>query len=42
LVVGGAMQGAEIGGVVGTVTAGDRMGYPSPIIVQFKHTASSD
>lgn len=40
--VGGAFRGSEIGGIVGSVTANDRMGYPDPIVVRIKRAAPSD
>jgi hypothetical protein len=39
-IVGGAFRGAEIGGIVGTVTADDRMGYPDPIVVRIRRITS--
>lgn len=42
LAMGSAFRGAEIGGMVGAVTAGDAVRYPSPIVVQIKRASSSD
>jgi Protein of unknown function (DUF2846) len=42
LAVGVALKGAEIGGIVGAVTAGDLVAYPSPIVVRIKRPSSPD
>lgn len=39
LAVGGALRGAEIGGLVGTVTSDAAWEYPSPIILRIKAAA---
>ena len=35
--VGGAFKGAELGGIVGAVSADDRIRYPSPITLNIKY-----
>jgi len=40
LVVGGALQGAELGGIVGAVSADDKIRYPSPITLHIKFTST--
>lgn len=42
LTVGAALRGAEIGGIVGALTAGDSMGYPSPIVMRIRRASSPD
>jgi hypothetical protein len=39
LVVGGALRGAEIGGVVGAASSGRNAVYPSPIVLHIKPAA---
>lgn len=42
MVVGGALRGAEVGGIVGAVTADDIVEYPSPIVIRIKRASSPD
>jgi hypothetical protein len=42
LALGSVLKGAEIGGIVGAVSAGDVVAYPSPIVVRFERAASPD
>jgi hypothetical protein len=40
--VGSAFKGAELGGILGAVTAGDKMVYPSPITIHIKRISTTD
>ena len=40
--VGSAFKGAELGGVLGAVTAGDEIVYPSPIAIHIRRMPSPD
>ena len=42
LAVGTVLKGAQIGGIVGAVGAGDVVAYPSPIVVRIEHAAAPD
>jgi hypothetical protein len=42
LALGSVLKGAEIGGIVGAVSAGDVVAYPSPIVVRIERAASPD
>jgi hypothetical protein len=42
LAVGSVLKGAEIGGILGTLSAGDLAAYPSPVVLRIKRPASPD
>lgn len=42
LAVGSVFKGAEIGGAVGAVTAGNTVAYPSPIVIRIKRASPDD